>query len=144
MKKRAEYHFTISTSNKTKNFSVPYRQISNMSQSTHTSSHMDSGIGTNYEMSSGNSFIKSSEEDQFRDFITSKRIAFDLPIFVNNDCNSNFLDKSYVNQQVIQDSTSTLGLICETDSIIVETNREDSEFYEESKLSEGFNSSRDI
>ena len=134
MKKGFEYQFTISTSNKRKNFAVPYRQTSTFSQS------VESGPISNYKLLLANTFTKSTEEDQFNDFITSKRSAFDIPICFTETTLS-LLDKP-LSKRLMKTST-TLSLIDEVDFISAKTIQSNSEFYEESKLSKGFDSESD-
>ena len=140
MKKGCEYQFTISTSNKRKNFAVPYRQTSTFSQSTQTSSYLGSGPISNYKSLLVNAFSKSIEEYQLDEFLSSKVSAFDLPIAFT-ETSLSLLDKP-LNKNLMKGST-TLSLIDEVELMSVETNQNGSEFYEESKLSKGFDSESD-
>ena len=140
MKKGFEYQFTISTSNKRKNFAVPYRQTSTFSQSTQTSSYLGSGPISNYKSLLVNAFSKSIEEYQLDEFLSSKVSAFDLPIAFT-ETSLSLLDKP-LNKNLMKGST-TLSLIDEVELMSVETNQNGSEFYEESKLSKGFDSESD-
>ena len=140
MKKGLEYQFTISTSNKRKNFAVPYRQTSTFSQSTQTSSYLGSGPISNYKSLLVNAFSKSIEEYQLDEFLSSKVSAFDLPIAFT-ETSLSLLDKP-LNKNLMKGST-TLSLIDEVELMSVETNQNGSEFYEESKLSKGFDSESD-
>ena len=79
MRKRFEFQCTISQSNKTNNFAVPYRHISSFSQSTQASSYVDSEPAiSNDKVLSANTFSKSEEENQIDKFIASKLLAFEV------------------------------------------------------------------
>ena len=142
MRKRFEFQCTISQSNKTNNFAVPYRYISSISQSTQASSYLDSepAILNDKVSSLNNAFSKSEEENQIDKFIASKLLAFDFSSCLNDNT------LSLIDTQTVIKNTknnSTLSLINELNFISLESSLRDSEVYAESKLSHEFDSESD-